>query len=120
MLTLTARDGGLVIGGTGMTAGEALSSSRFILTAEMDGNGNVTFWGQGARSGFGGSERASGFDGVVTTAMFGIDYAWDRWITGVAVARSEGEGGFREPGIGSGNVETALDAALPYVFLTAL
>ncbi len=111
------RDGGLMIGGTGMTAGEALSSSRFILTAEMDGNGNVTFWGQGARSGFGGSERASGFDGAVTTAMFGIDYAWDRWITGVAVARSEGEGGFREPGIGSGNVETALDAALPYVSL---
>ena len=67
-----------------------------------------TAWGRAASSRFDGDSDGLGVDGEAPTFTLGADAAWDRWLTGVAVSLSEGEGGFRDhadrghPGKGSG------------------
>ena len=38
-------------------------------------------------------------DGTVTTGMLGADYARGKWLVGLALAQSEGEGDYRDTGI---------------------
>ena len=101
-----------------MTGHEALLGSSFSLTGERDGaGGTLALWGRAARSSFAGEDGALSLDGDVTTAMLGADYARDRWLAGLALAQSRGEGGYA--GAGSGKVESSLTAAVPYAALRA-
>ena len=139
--------GGFDAGGLGqglaqsrtMTGLEALLGSSFTATGETDATGgSLAFWGRAAQSSFDGREGAFSLDGEATTAMLGADYARGRWLVGLALMQSSGEGGYADTGTGSvrcpqdldaemrevvcngavregdGDVEASLTAAVPY------
>ena len=121
-----------------MTAREALLGSSFSLTGEKDGSGgSMAFWGRAAQGSFDGREGTFSLDGTVTTGMLGADYARGRWLIGLALAQSDGEGDYRDTDVmsraasqdcpaeaaelcrgavreGDGTVEASLTAAVPY------
>ena len=127
-----------------MTARDVLLGSSFSLTGEADGSGgSMAFWGRGSQARFDGREGTFSLDGTATTAMLGADYARGRWLIGLALAQSEGEGDYRDtkatprppsqfcdevegetPALcdgavrtGDGRVEASLTAAVPYAAL---
>ena len=124
-----------------MTAREALLGSSFSLTGEKDGSGgSMAFWGRAAQGSFDGREGTFSLDGTATTAMLGADYARGKWLVGLALAQSDGEGDYRDTDIaprpgdqtcpaeaeelcrgavreGDGKVEASLTAAVPYAAL---
>ena len=127
-----------------MTARDALLGSSFSLTGAADGSGgSLAFWGRAAQGGFDGREGTFSLDGAVTTGMLGADYARGRWLVGLALAQSAGEGDYRDTGVsprpdgqscpdgvdsglcggavraGDGEVEASLTAAIPYAALQA-
>ena len=130
-----------------MTARDALLGSSFSLTGAADGSGgSMAFWGRAAQGSFDGREGTFSLDGTVTTGMLGADYARGKWLVGLALAQSEGEGDYRDTGIdprpasqtcpsdaegadaelcrnavraGDGSVEASLMAAIPYAALQA-
>ena len=123
-----------------MTAREALLGSSFTATGEADASGgSMAFWGRAAQSSFDGREGTFSLDGEATTAMLGADYARGKWLVGLALAQSTGEGGYVDTGTGpqacpegvdaelcagavragDGKVEASLTAAIPYAALQA-
>ena len=126
-----------------MTARDALLGSSFSLTGEKDGSGgSMAFWGRAAQGSFDGREGTFSLDGTVTTGMLGADYARGRWLVGLALAQSDGEGDYRDTDIaaraasqdcppeaaelcrgavreGDGTVEASLTAAVPYAAFQA-
>ena len=127
-----------------MTARDALLGSSFSLTGEADGSGgSMAFWGRAAQGSFDGREGTFSLDGAVTTGMLGADYARGKWLVGLALAQSEGEGDYRDTKTaprpdtqtcpddaqdvlcggavreGDGTVDASLTAALPYASLEA-
>ncbi|MDE2879172.1 Calx-beta domain-containing protein, partial [Candidatus Palauibacter soopunensis] len=126
-----------------MSAREALLGSSFSLTAQRDGSGgSMAFWGRAAQGSFDGREGTFSLDGTVTTGMLGADYARGRWLIGLALAQSDGEGDYRDTDIaaraasqdcppeaaelcrgavreGDGTVEASLTAAVPYAAFQA-
>ena len=110
-------------GGTarGMTGRELLLGSSFHLAAgggEAGGPGYAA-WGRMAVGGFDAEAPAEKgtvrLDGKVTTGILGADAQWERWLAGVALSVSEGEGTFDQPGVDSGTVESTLTSVNPYV-----
>ena len=110
-------------GGTvrGMTGRELLLGSSFHLAAgggEAGGPGYAA-WGRVAVGGFDAKAPAEKgtvrLDGEVTTGILGADAEWERWLAGVALSVSEGEGTFDQPGVDSGTVESTLTSVNPYV-----
>ena len=131
-----------------LTAREALLGSSFTLTGQRDGaGGSMAFWGRASQGGFDGREGTFSFDGAATTALLGADYARGRWLIGLALAQSAGEGEYRDTKTtprspsqqacpadaegtdaelcrnavraGDGRVEASLTAALPYASVQA-
>ena len=123
-----------------MTARDALLGSSFSLTGQPDGSGgSMAFWGRASQGSFDGREGTFSLDGTATTAMLGADYARGRWLIGLALAQSEGEGDYRDTRAmprppeqicsenrelcdgavrtGDGEVEASLTAAVPYAAL---
>ena len=105
---------------------DLLLGSSFVLALGGDGaNGTGTAWtawGRAAVSGFDGEADGLIVDGDVTTFTFGADAARGRWLGGVALAHSTGEGGFRDhgdtedhDGQGSGTLESTLTGVHPYL-----
>ena len=114
----------------GLTERELLLGSSFLLSlggAEANGTGTAwTAWGRAAASRFDGEADGLSLDGDVTTFTFGADAARGRWLGGVALAHSTGEGGYRDhddsgdpnhPGRGSGTLESSLTSVHPYARL---
>ena len=122
-----------------MTARDALLGSSFTATGETDATGgSLAFWGRAAQSSFDGREGTFSLDGETTTAMLGADYARDKWLVGLALMQTSGEGGYADSGSGpqscpddmdadmmahlcdgavregDGKVEASLTAAVPY------
>ena len=99
-----------------------LTSTNFLLA---QGNGNpretrpwrgFTVWGQGDVQMFRGAPSTlSGYEGDVRTTYLGIDSRLtDRWLAGVAVARSWAAGDWHAGGA-RGRMTTTLTAVQPYV-----
>ena len=110
--------GGMV---RGMTGRELLLGSSFHLAAgggEAGGTGYAA-WGRIAVGGFDAEAPAEKgevrLDGEVTTGILGADAQWERWLAGVALSVSEGEGSFDQPGVDTGTVESSLTSVNPYV-----
>ena len=99
---------------------ELLLASSFHLASahNADMGPRWSVWGRAARSSFEGSEDALTLSGDVTTATLGLDYERERWLVGVALARSSGDGSYQEGGgCGAGcagEVESALTGLFPY------
>ena len=116
--------GAALLGGQGSLDGgwdEVLRSSSFqvgVQTGDNDeaGGGRAwTFWGHGDTQTFRGARDArSGYEGGVTTGYLGVDtQLTDRWLAGVAVARSSGGGDWRA-GSSRGRLGTTLTTVQTY------
>ena len=99
-----------------MTGRELLLGSAFHLSAGGEAGGPAfAAWGRFATGGFDAEEGGARMDGSVTSAFLGADMARGRWLAGLAVGVSEGEGGYANDGTGAGgDVETAMTALYPY------
>ncbi len=97
---------------------ELLLASSFHMASAGDADaspGRWSVWGRGARSSFSGKEGVLTLEGDVTTAALGADYERARWLVGVALARSSGDGSYRADGAGgAGGVESTLTGVYPY------
>ena len=112
-----------------MTGRELLLGSSFHLAlgGDEDGAGAAdtrwTAWGRAAASRFDGDAEGLALDGDVSTFTLGADAAWERWLAGVAVALSEGEGSFRDraetdrESRGAGELTSTLTSVHPYLRL---
>ena len=99
---------------------ELLLASSFHLASSqnMERDSRWALWGRATRSSFEGAENALTLSGEVTTATLGVDHERGRWLVGVALARSAGEGSFRAGGTCeagcAGEVESTLTGVYPY------
>ena len=99
---------------------ELLLASSFHLASAGDAatGARWSLWGRGARSSFDGAEEALTLDGDVTTATLGLDFERNRWLLGIALSRSTGDGSFKIGGdcqTGcAGEVESAITGFYPY------
>ena len=87
--------------GQDMTPSQLLLGTAFHLVSEP-GEGSdgprLSAWGRVASSGFDGREEKLSLSGTVTTATLGVDGVWERWLSGLLLAYSEGDGSFTPPG----------------------
>ena len=97
-----------------LTARDLITGSAFAATGETAGGGFAAVWGRGAYSSFSGQDSDVTLDGEVTTAMLGADYAAGRWIAGVSLSLSEGEGTYGLDGK-EGELDSSLTGFYPYV-----
>ena len=126
-----------------LSLSEALLGSSFTATSAPDASGGtLALWGRAAHSSFDGREGTFSLDGETATAMLGADYARGRWLFGMALTQSEGEGAYRDTHVaprpdaqtcpdvaehmcagavreGDGDVEASLTAAVPYAAFEA-
>ncbi len=96
------------------------SSFRLALGADEADSSHprLTAWGRFAGTTFDGRDGDLTLDGDVFTGTVGVDGEWPRWLAGVAVAHSQGEGAFRMPGSdtrGQGDLEQTLTSVHPYL-----
>ena len=96
------------------------SSFRLALGAEDDAHAGprLTAWGRFAGTRFDGRDGTLSLDGDVFTGTVGVDSEWARWLAGVAVAHSRGDGSFTMPGTedrGQGELENTLTSIHPYL-----
>ena len=74
----------------------------------------LTAWGESASTRFSGAEGKLSLDGEVNTAILGADGEWGRWLAGLALSYSEGEGGYRQASAKGGAVSSTLSGVNPY------
>ena len=74
----------------------------------------LTAWGESAATRFSGAEGKLSLDGEVNTAIVGADGEWGRWLAGLALSYSEGEGGYRRVSAKGGAVSSTLAGINPY------
>ena len=106
------------LAGHEMTPRQLLLGSAFHLVSNGDdaaGGPRLSAWGRVASSGFDGREDRLSLDGTVTTATLGVDGVWERWVTGLLLAYSEGDGSFTHLDMPGGDVSSSLTSVHPYV-----
>ncbi len=98
---------------------QALVGSAFRLNLNQNAGGNVprlTAWGRVAHTQFDGQEGRLALDGEVTTGTVGLDTQGDRWLAGIAVSHSRGDGGYTIPDQANpGDLDTTLTSLHPYL-----
>ena len=100
-----------------MTFRDLLLGSAFHLASNDEDTGSgarLSAWGRVAASGFDGQSGRVSLDGTVTTATLGVDGAWDRLLSGVLVAYSEGDGSYAHAGLSGGELSSSLTSVHPY------
>ena len=104
--------------GHGMSGRELLLGSAFRLGAGGENGGPAwTAWGRFATSGFEGTGDGLALSGDVITGFLGADLSRERWLAGLALGLSEGEGSFDDGAGGGGTVESSLTSVFPYARL---
>ena len=96
-----------------LTMRDLMTGSAFTLSSETVG-GLGTLWGRGAYSGFGGSANGLSLDGGMMTGMLGADYAIGRWVVGLPLSHSRGDGSWHSADRGAGNMASSLTGLYPY------
>ena len=106
-----------------------LMSSSFFYSAALDDDGRArspgrtrspgwlgewSAWGRTAATRFQGNDEGMALDGEVATAMLGFDSRWDRWLAGVVVSYSEGQGAYTHPTASGGAVKSTMTGLHPY------
>ena len=102
-----------------MTGREVLLASAFQLSAGGEAGAPAwTAWGRVATGGFEAEVDDVRLDGTVTSGFLGADVGAARWLAGVAVSVSEGDGGYAlTDGTDRGEVESSLTTVYPYARL---
>ena len=97
-----------------MTGREALLGSAFRLSAGGEaGAPAFTAWGQFASGGFDAEEDGTRMDGRVVSGFLGADVGRERWLAGLALSSSEGDGDYALlEGDDAGTVESSLTLSL--------
>ena len=101
-------------GSQSLTMRDLMTGSAFTLSSETVG-GLGTLWGRGAYSGFGGSDNGLSLDGGMMTGMLGADYAIGRWVLGLPLSHSRGDGSWYSADRGEGRMASSLTGLYPYV-----
>ena len=78
----------------------------------------LSVWGRVATSSFDGEEDRLSLGGTVTTATLGVDGVWKRWLTGLLLAYSDGDGSFTQAEAPGGDLASTLTSIHPYVGYT--
>ena len=76
--------------------------------------GDWSVWGRTAATRFAGMEDELSIHGEVATATLGVDTEWNRWMTGLVLALSEGDGAFAQPEASGGTVSSTLASLYPF------
>ena len=102
-----------------MSPRDLLVGSAFQLGGGDDESSPAwTAWGRIASSGFEAAQDDVRMDGDVTTAFLGADISRGRWLAGLAVGMSEGDGSFEllddDRTDDQGDVESRLTSLYPY------
>ncbi len=92
---------------------ELITGTAFTATGGAEGD-SYTVWGRGAHTRFDGRDGNGALDGAVTTATFGGDWSFDRWIAGLSMSHSRGSGGYR-PDDREDRLEASVTGLYPYV-----
>ena len=104
--------------GPDMTERQLLLGSAFHLVSD-DGKSpidpRVSTWGRVASSSLEGSDNGLSLEGTVTTATLGVDGAWRRWVVGIALAYSKGDGSYALEALDTGSMDSSLTTIHPYV-----
>ena len=103
---------------------EVLMGSSFFYSRPLEENGTArtpgwlgewSAWGRTASSRFSGADGKLSLDGEVATAMLGVDSRWnDRWLAGVVLSHSQGEGAYKHPTSIGGAVASTMTGLHPY------
>ena len=105
------------LAGQHVTFRDLLLGSAFHLVSEpgeRPGAPRLSAWGRVATSGFDAVEDKLSLNGTVTTATLGVDGVWKRWLTGLLLAYSEGDGSFSHAELPGGEVASTLTSLHPY------
>ena len=92
-----------------------LSQSSFVLPLSEESGPRWTAWGRGSYAEFDGREDGVDLEGEALTGMAGIDFKHGRWLAGLALSHSEGDGEARGAGEADGPLEISLTGAHPYL-----
>ena len=80
-----------------MTFRDLLLGSAFHLVSnheDQTAGPRLNAWGRVGAGSFDGQAGRGFLDGAVTTANLGLDAVWERWLTEVALAYSDGDGSY--------------------------
>ncbi len=104
---------------------DVLMGSSFFYSRPLDKHGEASeppgwlgqwsAWGQAAATRFSGADGPLSLNGEVATAILGVDSRRDRWLAGVTLSHSEGEGAYTHPEAAGGAVSSRLTSLNPYV-----
>ena len=84
-------------------------------TETRNGLSSWSAWGRAAETRFSGADGPLSIDGDVATATVGADAQWGRWLAGVAVSHSFGEGAYTQKRAGGGGkLTSSLTSVNPY------
>ena len=109
------------------TLRELMMGASFDYSRALDENGEPrpsgwlgewSSWGRTAATRFAGADGPLSVNGEVATATLGFDSQWDRWIGGVALSYSEGEGAYTHRSATGGAVSSSLTSLMPYASYT--
>ena len=109
------------------TLRELMMGASFDYSRALDENGEPrpsgwlgewSSWGRTAATRFAGADGPLSINGEVATATLGFDSQWDRWIGGVALSYSEGEGAYTHRSVTGGAVSSSLTSLMPYASYT--
>ena len=104
--------------GRDVTVDQLLLGSSFHLASNKDADAlgpRLSAWGRVASSGFDGVAGDTAFDGTVTTAMLGVEGVFERWLTGLALAHSVGDGAYTLGAVDAARLDGRLTSLHPYV-----
>ena len=77
--------------------------------------GSWSAWGTASATRFGGADGLLSLEGDVATATLGIDAEpGERWMAGLALSYSDGEGSYAHPAAGAGALRSSLTSLTPY------
>ena len=92
------------------------TSSIETITAVPEAAGRWSLWGRGALTHFAGVDESVNLEGDVLTGLLGLDYARNRWLAGVALSYSDGDGSYRAAGNdAAGDLDSTLVSVYPYL-----
>ena len=108
--------GGAAGASRGVTSRDLLLGSAFTVALERkEDDARFTLWGRGMATRFDGAEEELRLDGEAATYLLGVDRAWGRWLTGVALAHSRGAGGYNASTASErGDIQSTLTSVHPY------